>query len=438
MEYDMILLRYGEITIKGRNRHRFEKAAYDHVKAVLAPFPNVRIIKEFGRMYVEVNGEPLDQMIKVLRHVFGIVSLSPVKRAPSSFDEVLQTAIEMVEEYDPKPGTTFKVTARRAWKKFPHTSQELNHLVASPILKRFPNLSVNVREPMFNLHVEVREESTYVFHEVIHTAGGFPLGSNGKAMLLLSGGIDSPVAGYQALRRGLEIEAVHFHSYPFTSERAKQKVIDLAQILSNYAGRIRVHMVPFTEVQTKLHQAGEEHLTITLMRRSMLRIASMLADKRKALAIVTGDSLGQVASQTLGSMNVIGRATELPLLRPLITMDKEEIVQIAHQIDTFETSILPYEDCCTLFVAKSPATNPNLRVVERIEERIPELDDLIQDAVDRTEMITLYAGQKSPHALIQDASASSAEIDELMDMPSSKEETDANSSAQKQEVGDWF
>lgn len=432
----MILLRYGEITIKGRNRSRFEKAAYEHVKAVLAPFPQARIIKEFGRLYIEANGEPIQEMIQVLRHVFGIVSLSPVKRAPSEFDAVLKTAMEMVEEYNPVPGTTFKVTARRAWKKFPHTSQELNHLVAAPILKEFPNLSVNVRQPLFNLHVEVREENTYVFHEVIPTAGGFPLGSNGKGMLLLSGGIDSPVAGYQALKRGLEIEAVHFHSFPFTSERAKQKVVDLAQILANYAGRIRVHMVPFTEVQTKLHQAGEEHLTITLMRRSMLRIASMLADKRKALALVTGDSLGQVASQTLGSMNVIGRATELPLLRPLITMDKEEIVQIAHQIQTFETSILPYEDCCTLFVAKSPATNPNLRIVEKIEARIPELDDLIQDAVDRTEMITLYAGQQQPDALLKQHNQPHDQAEESLHTSSPDHAVSEGSS--NQEVGDWF
>lgn len=432
----MILLRYGEITIKGRNRSRFEKAAYEHVKAVLAPFPQARIIKEFGRLYIEANGEPIQEMIQVLRHVFGIVSLSPVKRAPSEFDAVLKTAMEMVEEYNPAPGTTFKVTARRAWKKFPHTSQELNHLVAAPILKEFPNLSVNVRQPLFNLHVEVREENTYVFHEVIPTAGGFPLGSNGKGMLLLSGGIDSPVAGYQALKRGLEIEAVHFHSFPFTSERAKQKVVDLAQILANYAGRIRVHMVPFTEVQTKLHQAGEEHLTITLMRRSMLRIASMLADKRKALALVTGDSLGQVASQTLGSMNVIGRATELPLLRPLITMDKEEIVQIAHQIQTFETSILPYEDCCTLFVAKSPATNPNLRIVEKIEARIPELDDLIQDAVDRTEMITLYAGQQQPDALLKQHNQPHDQAEESLHTSSPDHAVSEGSS--NQEVGDWF
>ncbi len=208
---------------------------------------------------------------------------------------------------------------------------------------------------------------------MIPAVGGFPRGSNGKAMLLLSGGIDSPVAGYSAMRRGLEVEAVHFYSYPFTSRKAKEKVMELAKVLSGYSGRIKIHLVPFTEIQTSFTTVGQDNLIITLMRRSMLRIATMLAEREGALAIVTGDSLGQVASQTLPSMNVIGRATELPLLRPLVTMDKNEIMDIAKQIGTYDLSILPYEDCCTLFVPKSPTTNPNLHVVERIEASLENL-----------------------------------------------------------------
>lgn len=440
MEYDMILLRFGEITIKGRNRNRFEKAAFQHVKAVLQPFEKTEIIKEYGRLYVRLNGEPYEEIMSVLKHVFGIVSLSPVKQAPSELNAIIETAIQLVKEYDPKPGTTFKVTARRAWKKFPHPSQEMNHLVGAPILRTFEQLKVQVREPELNLRVEIREDSTYLYHRVIPAVGGFPLASNGKGVLLLSGGIDSPVAGYQALKKGLDIEAIHFHSYPFTSERAQQKVMDLAQILGNYSGKIRVHMVSFTEIQTKLHQSGPENVLITLMRRAMLRIATKLAEKQKALAIITGDSLGQVASQTLGSMNAIGRVTDLPLLRPLITMDKEEIIRIANDIGTFETSILPYEDCCTLFVPKSPSTNPNINVLERVERSIPELDEMIQRAVDTSDTITLYAGGKRSLADEADGRIHSSSVK----LKEANAEVDADSTeAEAEQVvagqdKDWF
>ncbi|WGU97069.1 tRNA uracil 4-sulfurtransferase ThiI [Paenibacillus dendritiformis] len=400
MNYDMILLRYGELAIKGKNRGRFEKAAYQHVKFVLAPFPQAKIIRVYGRMYVELNGEPIDEVVGALRRVFGIVSLSPVKRAPSELEPIVETALQLMAEMNPGENTTFKVTARRAWKAFPHGSQEMNHLVGAPILRQYPQLTVDVRKPDIELHVEVREEGTYLFNEVIPGAGGFPLASNGRAMLLLSGGIDSPVAGYQALRKGLEIEAIHFHSYPFTSERAKQKVLDLAQVLANYAGRIRVHLVPFTEIQTRLHQEAPDNLMITLMRRAMMRISTRLAEQRKAGALILGDSLGQVASQTLGSMNVIGRVTDLPLLRPLVTMDKNEIIRIAEQIGTYDLSILPYEDCCTLFVPKSPSTNPNLRVVEYAEHSMKDYEALLEAAVAQTESLVLRAGGSPDHAIV--------------------------------------
>lgn len=393
IEYDMLILRFGEITIKGRNRSRFEKVAYNHVKALLRPFPRTEFRKEFGRIYVVLNGEPFQEIVAAMKNVFGVASICPVKVAPSRLEDILATAVAFMKERAAAPGTKFKVSARRVWKPFPHSSQEMNRLVGGPILSACPQLKVDVHEPELELRVEIREQGTYLFSEVIPGAGGFPLGTNGKAMLLLSGGIDSPVAGWSALRRGLEIECVHFHSYPFTSKKAEQKVIDLAAVLSHYAGSIKLHLVPFTEIQTALAQTGQDNLIITLMRRAMLRIATKLAERSGALALVTGDSLGQVASQTLSSMNAIGRATELPLLRPLVMTDKTDIIALAQQIETYELSILPYEDCCTLFVPKSPSTNPNLGILENIERSLPELAQQIEQAVKNTETIVIRPGE---------------------------------------------
>ncbi|MCP3743605.1 MULTISPECIES: tRNA uracil 4-sulfurtransferase ThiI [Paenibacillus] len=392
MHYDMLLLRFGEFTLKGKNRTRFEKAVLNHVKLLLKPFPGASLRKEFGRIYVVLGGEPYEQIIQVLQKVFGITTISPVKMAPVELGAIIETAVALMRELNVDEGTTFKVNARRVWKEFAHSSQEMNHLIGSPILREFQALRVDVHQPDIELRVEVREQAAYIFSDVIMAVGGFPLGTNGKAMLLLSGGIDSPVAGWSSMRRGLEIECVHFYSYPFTSERAKEKVIELARVLAGYAGRIKIHLVPFTEVQTAFTRTGQDNLIITLMRRSMLRIATMLAEREGALALVTGDSLGQVASQTLSSMNVIGRSTELPLLRPLVMMDKQEITEIAKQIGTYDLSILPYEDCCTLFVPKSPTTNPNLWVVQKIEASIRDLNALIEQAVAATETLVLEAG----------------------------------------------
>lgn len=393
LEYDMLLLRFGEIAIKGRNRSRFEKVAYRHVKALLHPFPRTEIIKEYGRIYVVLNGEPVKPIIEAMKNVFGVNSISPVKVTPSRLEDILQTAVTFMEQVNAASGTTFKVSARRVWKPFPHSTQEMNQLVSSPVLNACPDLKVDVHHPELNLRVEIREQGTYMYCEVIPGAGGFPLGTNGKAMLLLSGGIDSPVAGWSALRRGLEIECIHFHSYPFTSKKAEQKVIDLAEVLARYAGSVKLHLVPFTDIQTSLAQTGQESLIITLMRRAMLRIASKLAEQNEALALVTGDSLGQVASQTLSSMNVIGRVTELPLLRPLVMTDKADIIAMAQQIGTYELSILPYEDCCTLFVPKSPATKPNLRVLENIEQMLPDMEQMLLKAVDDTETLVIRPGR---------------------------------------------
>ncbi|MBT2288092.1 tRNA 4-thiouridine(8) synthase ThiI [Paenibacillus albidus] len=397
IEYaDMLLLRFGEFTLKGKNRARFEKTVLRHVKEMIKPYPRAVLGKEFGRIYVQLNGEPAAELAGALKNVFGIASISPVKVSQSTLEDIISVSRRLLEILSPAEGSTFKVNVRRVWKEFPHGSIEMNKLVSTPLLQGYPGLTVDMRSPLLELKVEIRHDHTYIFCENIAGVGGFPLGTNGKAMLLLSGGIDSPVAGWSSMRRGLEVECVHFYSYPYTSELARQKVVDLARVLSRYAGVIKLHLVPFTEVQTSFTGLGQDNLMITLMRRAMLKIASRLAERGGALALVTGESLGQVASQTLPSMNVIGRATQLPLLRPLVMMDKSDIVELSKKIGSYELSILPYEDCCTLFVPKSPTTNPNLRIVDKIEATLPGYEDLLAAAVDRTEtvQITPYGGEK--------------------------------------------
>ncbi|KTD88392.1 thiamine biosynthesis protein ThiI [Paenibacillus etheri] len=397
MDYaDMLLLRFGEFTLKGKNRARFEKTVLRHVKEMTKPYPKVVLTKEFGRIYVELNGEPAVDLVEALKNVFGIASVSPVKVAKSDLEDIVAVSRQFLEIIAPAPGTTFKVNARRVWKGFPYGSMEMNKLVSTPLLQGYSGLTVDVKSPQLELRVEIRQGHTYIFCENITGVGGFPLGTNGKAMLLLSGGIDSPVAGWSSMRRGLEVECVHFYSYPYTSELARQKVVDLTRVLSRYAGVIKLHLVPFTEVQTSFTGIGQDNLIITLMRRAMLRITTQLAEREGALAIVTGESLGQVASQTLPSMNVIGRATDLPLLRPLVMMDKSDIVELSKNIGTYELSILPYEDCCTLFVPKSPTTNPNLRIVDKIEATLPSYSALLDAAIEATEtvLITPYGDEK--------------------------------------------
>ncbi|MEK3882537.1 tRNA uracil 4-sulfurtransferase ThiI [Paenibacillus sp. PL2-23] len=396
MIYDQIVLRYGDLIMKGRNRNQFEKRMQQQVRSALSPFQGITYWKTYGRLYVKLNGQPYERVADRLKDLFGLHSLSPVISTESELEAIRSAAMTLMNAME-QPPKTFKVSVKRAWKGFPHPSQEMNHLVGAHILRAFPELSVDVRNPEVELKVDIQEEATYLFSQVIPAAGGFPYGSNGKAMLLLSGGIDSPVAGWLAMRKGLQIEAVHFHSYPFTSEQAKDKVVALAQRLAYYhSAPLKLHLVPFTDIQTTLAQQGQDNLIITMMRRAMFRITEQLAVRNDALGIVTGESLGQVASQTLPSMNVIGRAADLPLLKPLIMMDKAEIIRLAEKIGTYETSILPYEDCCTLFLPKSPSTNPNMRIVERVEAGIPQYSEMIETAVRDTEQLILKPGQQTP------------------------------------------
>lgn len=396
--YDTILLRFGEITTKGKNRNRFEKVAMADIRSLLLVHPKAVIRKEYGRFIIDLNGESAHEVLQAVKHVFGISSLCLVLKVQSELEAIIAGAVDLMQGASLKEGITFKVNAQRVWKQFPHSSLEMNKLVSKPVLQACTGLKVDVHQPELELKVEIRQNETYLYYEIIEGAGGYPLGTNGKALLLLSGGIDSPVAGWSAMRRGLEIECVHFHSYPFTSKRAEEKVIDLAKVLSRYSGKIKLHLVPFTEIQTLLASTNQEKLIITFMRRAMLRIATQIAEQASALAIVTGDSLGQVASQTLPSMNVIGKATTLPLLRPLVMTDKNDIIAQAKAIGTYDLSILPYEDCCTLFVPKSPTTNPNLKIVERTEASLSKLDELIEQAVQQTETIIIEPNQEIKRA----------------------------------------
>ncbi|WP_284638724.1 tRNA uracil 4-sulfurtransferase ThiI [Paenibacillus silviterrae] len=390
MKPEWVLLRYGELVLKGRNRHRFERKVLLQVKRALTGFPNIRFAPEFGRILLALKGHAYEAVLPQLRRVFGIVSISPVYTAPLKLEEIEAASLQVMQALPALPGT-FKMNVRRVNKSFPHDSQEMNRRVSAHILRALPQLKVNLHQPDIEMRIELREDQALIYCRIDEAAGGFPFGSNGKAMLMLSGGIDSPVAGYLAMRQGLKLEAVHFHSFPYTSERSQQKVKDLVKKLSAYAGPVRLHMVPLTEIQTKIHQHYKENLYITLLRRAMMRIAQALAEQQGAGAIVTGESLGQVASQTLSSMNAISRVVELPIIRPLVCMDKQSIIDLAKQIDTYDISILPYEDCCTIFLPPSPSTNPNLKVLLGIERNMPWLDEAITDAVQRTETIRLDA-----------------------------------------------
>lgn len=391
MRPDTIIVRLGELTLKGKNRNRFEKAVLDRINEQLMAYPNLSIKHEFGRLYIALHDIPAAEITAKLERVFGLTSFSPAKRVEMDLTLIQETALAWMNSLPVKPAS-FRVSAKRANKAFPHDSMQIGRMVGGYVLNAIEGLTVDVHRPDVELRVDIRQEDAYVFTEVIPGTGGYPVGSNGKAMLLLSGGIDSPVAGWLSMRRGLEIEAVHFHSYPYTSERAKQKVLDLAKALSEYSGSIKVHLVSFTDIQTRLHQDGDEKLLVTLMKRAMLRIAERIAEKRGANGLITGESLGQVASQTLASLHAIGSVAELPVLRPLVMMDKTEIIQIAEKIGTFRISIQPYEDCCTLFLPKSPSTKPNLRVLEKLEKQMDWLEDALDEAVRGSELVNVQWG----------------------------------------------
>lgn len=382
MNYDVILIRYGELALKGKNRDQFEDALARSVKSVLRSFFKVKVRRNYGRMYVELHGEDAYAVMDRLKRVFGISSISPTIQVEPDMDTIKEKALELIGQLTPEP-RTFRVVTRRADKRFPIPSMEVNRIVGTHILRALPAIKVDVHEPETVVNLEIRAEGTYISCETIPGPGGLPVGVSGKVLLLLSGGIDSPVAGWMMMKRGVTLEAIHFHSYPFTSERALQKVRDLAQKLTKWGGTIRLHVVPFTEIQTAIREKCPEDYLITIMRRFMMRISERVAENTKAKALATGESLGQVASQTLESMDTINKVISIPILRPLIGMDKVDITDLARKIDTYELSILPYEDCCTVFTPKNPVTRPKPYLAARFEEAL-DVEALVEDAVART------------------------------------------------------
>jgi thiamine biosynthesis protein ThiI len=391
MSYTTLLVRLGgEIAIKGKNRSTFEKALIENMRNHLKGVEGApKVARVGGRIEVHLGQADQEEVVSRLREVFGISSLSPVAESELDMEKIKETALKVVQDALAKRvgKVKFKVEARRANKMFPLTSPEISKAVGGYVLPRVNDrLKVDVYEPELTLTVEVRETKAYLTCDVIPGPGGLPVGTAGRTMLLLSGGIDSPVAGYMALRRGATLECVHFHSFPFTSERAQEKVNELARILARHGGRIRLHNVHFTEIQKAIRMHCPEEYSVTIMRRFMMRIADRLAHQRKCLALVTGESLGQVASQTLESMYVINSVTSIPILRPLVAMDKVDIMNIAERIGTYETSILPYEDCCTVFLPKNPKTRPKLWEAEAAEEKL-DVEALIRDALEKTETL---------------------------------------------------
>lgn len=382
--YPLLLIRYGELSLKGRNRKTFEDLLLTNIRSRLMGVPHGPVTKTFGRIYLETRGN-WEELVAGLQSVFGIVSVSPVLRRDLDLEAIQEGASLVIQD---SQGSTFKVETRRPNKAFPLTSPEISHALGDHILRNFPHLTVDVHNPDLILHVELRKEGAFLYSKIIPCLGGLPAGSSGKGLLLLSGGIDSPVAGFLAMKRGVRIEGLHFYSYPFTSERSKEKVVELAALLAPYnaRGSLRLWIAYFTEIQKALQKSSFPTLSITLMRRFMLRIAAKLAQREKALALITGDSLGQVASQTMESIHVINAVTSEPIYRPLIGLDKQEIINLAMKIGTYETSILPYDDCCTVFVPKNPATRPRLEQVLAAEAEL-DLEGLVQEALEKTELL---------------------------------------------------
>ena len=384
------LIKYGEMGIKGKNRHLFEDALMKQIRHALKHVEGKFFVrKEQGRIFVETESAfAYDEVIVALQRVFGIVGICPmVQAADEGFDKLAETVNDYLRKVYGDREMSFKVNARRAKKSYPRTSMEINADLGERILAAFPNMKVDVHKPDVMLDVEIRDQ-IYIYSQIIPGPGGMPVGTNGKAMLLLSGGIDSPVAGYMIAKRGVKIDAVYFHAPPYTSERAKQKVVDLAHLVARYSGPINLHVVNFTDIQLYIYEAcPHEELTI-IMRRYMMRIAEHFAKETGCLGLITGESIGQVASQTMQSLAATNAVCTMPVFRPVIGFDKQEIVDIAEKIDTYETSIQPFEDCCTIFVAKHPVTKPNINIIRRSETHLEErIDELVQTAIETTETI---------------------------------------------------
>ncbi|EOI00278.1 tRNA sulfurtransferase ThiI [Enterococcus haemoperoxidus ATCC BAA-382] len=369
MKYTEIMVRYGELSTKGKNRKLFISQLAQNVKRVLGDFPAVKIHADRDRMHLILNGEDSAQILPKLEKVFGIQNFSPSVRVEKTMPEIremVQTIIKSAYQ----PGQTFKITSKRSDHSFELDTNELNRELGGAVFEVFPEIAVQMKKPNIEIRVEIRKEGAYLSYETIRGAGGLPVGTSGRGMLMLSGGIDSPVAGYLSMKRGVEVEAVHFASPPYTSEQALQKAKDLAAKIAPYAGSIQFIEVPFTEIQEEIKRVVPEGYLMTVTRRMMLRLTDAIRVQRKGLVIINGESLGQVASQTLQSMVAINEVTTTPIIRPVVSMDKGEIIEIAEKIDTFELAIQPFEDCCTIFAPPQPKTRPKLDKAQAYEARL--------------------------------------------------------------------
>ena len=386
MKTNQILVRYGELSTKGKNRSSFIGRLRDNVRQVFSDISSIKVKAERDRMFIySDNEEDMQQVLERLPKVFGIQSFSPVTETELTLEAMQKAAVAVISKLDRK-GKSFKVSVNRANKEFPHEKLEILQAVGSHVLRSFPELTVQMKKPDIELKVDIRENAAFLMAEVIQGAGGLPVGAGGKALLMLSGGIDSPVAGYHMLKRGVRLELIHFFSPPFTNDRAKEKVFDLAEKLSQFGSSVNLHIIPFTELQQEVHKQVPDNITMTSTRRMMMRVADRVLAETKSQAIITGESLGQVASQTLESLNAINAVTNTPVLRPLIAADKLEIIEMAQKIGTYDISIRPFEDCCTIFTPANPKTKPRLDKVEYYEKFV-SFDELIQQAVENREII---------------------------------------------------
>ncbi|WP_144510917.1 tRNA uracil 4-sulfurtransferase ThiI [Bacillus sp. FJAT-22090] len=394
MKWEKILVRYGELSTKGKNRKQFITHLRNNIKFSFVDLPNIKVQAERDRMFLTSSEDSeIQSLIERLPKIFGIQSFSPVASCSKELEDIQTTALQILESLDSKD-KTFRVTVKRTDKKFPLDTYELQTTVASHVLRQYPSLKVQMKKPEIDLRIEVLNDAVYMMAQVIPGAGGMPLGSNGRSLLMLSGGIDSPVAGFMLLKRGVRLDAIHFHSPPFTSERSKEKVMDLANQLSHFGATVRLHVIPFTEIQQSIQAQIPENVSMTTTRRMMMKIADLVREEIGALGIVTGESLGQVASQTLESLTAINAVTSTPVFRPLISMDKLDIIDIAREIGTYDTSILPYEDCCTIFTPSCPKTKPKLEKVQYYES-FKDYNDLIKEAVENKEVYSFPTKKKN-------------------------------------------
>ena len=377
----LILIKYGELTTKKDNRKFFVKTLEQNI---LKKLKNIKIEKTMSRMYITYDEREENEILEQLQKIFGIHSIVMCDKVNTNEDEIKNKILEILKN---KQFKTFKVSTKRSDKTFEHTSMEFNNIIGGLVLRNF-DCKVDVHNPELNLEIEIRKEGTYIYNKEIKGLGGYPVGIQGKGMLMLSGGIDSPVAGYLALKRGVNIECLYFESPPHTSLNAKNKVLKLASILNEYSGNIKVHVVPFTKIQEEIYKNVPGNYNITIMRRMMYRIAERFSKRRNCKIIINGESIGQVASQTLNSMVVINNVTNMPVIRPVACLDKLEIIEISKKINTYDTSILPYEDCCTIFVPKHPIINPSLENALEYEKLI-NYEELISECIKNIETINI-------------------------------------------------